>query len=235
MGARGPAFSRAQGRRTAHNLRGVGVNVNLAPVLDVARPGSAIAEAAREWGTTPQRVAAGAIPFAEAMQRAGVAATAKHFPGLGAARGNTDFEVQRIPLSKRALRRVDEQPFRRFVDSGGELVMLSAAIYPAFSPRPAAFARPIATGELRRRLGFRGVAITDALDTVSALDFGSPTQAGLAAVRAGVDLLLFTDDRAAAATRRALARRLRGGSLDRRAFEEAVGRVLRLRHRFAGR
>ncbi len=234
MSARGPAYSRRQGRRTALNLREVGVNVNLAPVLDVARPGSEIAAAAREWGSSPARVAATAIPFADAMQDAGVAATAKHFPGLGAARGNTDTEVQRIAVSKQELRRVDEPPYRRFTAAGGELVMLSAAIYPAFSPKPAIFVRRIASGELRGRLGFAGVSITDALDTPSALSAGGPSEAGVAAARAGVDLLLYTEPGPAREAGHALARRLREGSIGRQGFERSAARVLRLRHRLGG-
>ena len=235
MGAAGAAFSGEQGGRTADNLRDIGVNVNLAPVLDVARPGSAIAESEREWGTTPRQVAAGAVPFAVAMQDGGVAAVAKHFPGLGAVLGNTDTEVQRISLSKQALRRTDEAPYRRFVASGGELVMLSAAIYPAFSPKPAAFARSIATGELRGRLGFEGVSITDALDTVAVRAFGGPAQAGLAAARAGSDLLLFTALAPAERAWRALVAKLRAGTLDRAEFEAAAQRVLDLRGALTGR
>ena len=127
----------------------LGVNVDLAPVLDVARPGGTIAETERGFGSTAAEVAATAVPFAAALQEGGVAATAKHFPGLGSARLNTDFAVQRIGLSKATLRGVDEAPYRRFVDAGGEMVMLSTAIYPALSPKPAAFSPPIATGELR--------------------------------------------------------------------------------------
>jgi beta-N-acetylhexosaminidase len=230
MGARGAGFSRAQGRRTARNLLDLGVNVDLAPVLDVARPGGTIAAADRGFGSTPTRVAATALPFAAAMQSAGVAATAKHFPGLGAARLNTDFAVQRIALSRRMLRTVDERPYRGFAAIGGKMVMLSTAIYPAFSSSPAAFTSSIATGELRTRLGFRGVSITDALDSVAVRAFGSPATAGLAAARAGVDLLLYTEPAAAGSARRALLRGIRTGALSRFAFEVSVGRVLRLRH-----
>ena len=229
MGARGAAFSRSQGRATAANLRGVGVNVDLAPVLDVARPGGTIATTHRGFGSTPSRVVATGVAFAEGLWSGGVAATAKHFPGLGAARQNTDFAVERIGLSKTMLRRVDEAPFRRFVDAGGDLVMLGTAVYPAFSPRPAAFARQIATGELRSRLGFEGVSITDAMETVAVRDFGGAAKAGTAAARAGTDLLLFADFRAAARARRALRRGLRSGALDRVAFEISASRVLRLR------
>ncbi len=233
MGARGVAFSRRQGRATAANLLGVGIGVDLAPVLDVARAGGTIADTDRAFGSTPAEVAASGVAFAEGLQSGGVAATAKHFPGLGAARRNTDFAVERIGLSRATLRRVDEVPFRSFVEAGGELVMLSTAVYPAFSPRPAAFARPIATGELRSRLDFRGVSMTDAMEAVAVRDFGGAPKAGMAAVRAGTDLLLFADFQAAARARRVLQRGLRSGALDRGAFETSVGRILRLRHRLA--
>ena len=124
MGARGPGFSRRQGRLTARNLRNLRVSVNLAPVFDVARPGSDTAATHRGFGSSARRVRATAIPFAKAMQKGNVAATAKHFPGLGAARRNTDLAVQRIRLSKRRLRRVDELPYRRFVAARGAMVML---------------------------------------------------------------------------------------------------------------
>lgn len=231
MGARGGAFSRGQGERTAAGLRGAGFNVDLAPVLDVARPGGVIAATGRGFGATPATVTATAVPFAEGLEAGGVAATAKHFPGLGAATENTDFAVQRIGLSKATLRRIDEAPYGAFAEAGGALVMLSTAIYPAFSPRPAAFAHPIATGELRDRLGFEGVSITDALETVAVRRFGGPPKAALAAARAGTDLLLFTDPAEARQGWRALVRGLRSGSLDRLRFEDSAQRVLELRGR----
>jgi len=229
MGERGAAFSRRQGRRAAANLRGVGVNVDLAPVLDVARSGGAIARTDRGFGSTPGRVAATAVPFAAGLQWGGVAATAKHFPGFGAARVNTDFAVQRILLPKAELRRIDERPFRAFAAAGGEVVMMSTAIYPAFSPQPAAFARSLATGELRGRLGFEGVSVTDALGSVAVRAFGGPARAASAAASAGVDLLLFADRREGARAQRALLRGLRSGRLSRAAFERSVDRVLSLR------
>jgi beta-N-acetylhexosaminidase len=229
MGARGGAFSRGQGRLTAANLREVGINVDLAPVLDVARPGGTIAATERGFGSTAEKVSATAVPFAAGLRRGGVAATGKHFPGLGAAPENTDFAVQRIGLSKETLRTVDEAPYRAFAAAGGDLVMLSTAIYPAFSSDPAAFARSIATGELRTRLGFEGVTITDALDTVAVRAFGGPAQAGVAAAHAGSDLLLFTELAPAERAWRALVAKLRAGGLDRAEFEAAAQRVLDLR------
>jgi beta-N-acetylhexosaminidase len=229
MGERGGAFSLRQGRLTAANLRDVGVTVDLAPVLDVARPGGVIAATERAFGSNPRQVATSAVPFARGLEAGGVVATAKHFPGLGAATENTDFAVQRIELSKAQLRLVDGTPYEAYVRAGGRMVMLSTAIYPAFSEAPAAFTRAIATGELRGRLGFRGVSITDALETVAVDAFGGPGQAGVAAARAGVDLLLFADLAGAEAAGRSLLAKLRSGALDRAEFLAAAGRVLDLR------
>src|SRR5436190_9645658 len=95
MGSRGAAFARSQGRMSAVNLRNLGVNLDLAPVLDVARPGGTIAEADRGFGSTPTEVGATAVGFAAGLQAGGVAAAGKHFPGLGSARLNTDDAVAR--------------------------------------------------------------------------------------------------------------------------------------------
>jgi beta-N-acetylhexosaminidase len=229
MGERGAAFSARQGRRTAANLRDLGINVDLAPVLDVGRAGGVIAATERSFGDTSGRVIATAVPFAEALRNGGVVATGKHFPGFGAARENTDFSVERVGLSKRELRAVDEKPYAAFAAAGGEMVMLSTAIYPAFSGDPAAFTRSIVTGELRDRLGFDGVTVTDALETPAVEHFGGPAEVAVAGARAGADLLLFARLGPAERAWKALVGRLRAVGLDRAEFEEAAQRVLDLR------
>src|SRR5690606_4329629 len=121
MGRQGAAFSRRQGRLTARNLANVGVNVNLAPVLDIGRPGGDIAGTERSFGASAAAVRRSAIPFAAALQAGGVIATAKHFPSLGAARRNTDFATQVIRTPLTQLRRVDEAPYRDFIARGGKM------------------------------------------------------------------------------------------------------------------
>jgi beta-N-acetylhexosaminidase len=229
IGARGAGFSGEQGRATAANLRGVGINVDLAPVLDIARPGGVIAETERSFGTSAAKVISTAIPFAKALQAGGVAATGKHFPGFGAARENTDFTVEEIGLSRRELRAVDEKPYEAFADAGGRLVMLSTATYPAFSHDPAALSRPIATAELRKRLGFDGVSITDSLETPAVEHFGGTAEVAVAGARAGTDLLLFARLGPAERAWKALLAKLRSGSLNRAEFEGSAQRVLELR------
>jgi beta-N-acetylhexosaminidase len=229
MGAEGPGYSRRQGQATAANLKSLGVNVDLAPVLDVGRPGGVIADTERSFGETPAAVARTAVPFARGLEEGGVAATAKHFPGLGTATENTDFEAQRLPLTKARLRAIDEAPYASFVAAGGKLVMLSTATYPAFSDRPAAFTKRIATGELRGRLGFRGVTITDSLGGAAVAEFGGQREAAVDGAAAGDDLLLFDDLPSALAGHEALVKQLHAGALKRPPFLAAAGRVLALR------
>jgi len=229
IGSRGPAFSERIGRATGDSLGSMGVNVDLAPVLDLGRPGRAIEDEGRAFARTPAAVSAAGGAFARGLEAGGVAATAKHFPGLGDARINTDNAVQKIRLPAAKLRAADEAPYATFIQQGGAMVMLSTAIYPAFSGRPAALSRAIATGELRDRLGFTGVSITDALGSVSARAVGGPAKTALAAARAGTDLALFTDLGDAARAQRAIARALGDGSLDRAEAEASASRVLTLR------
>ncbi len=111
--------------------------------------------------------------------------------------------------------------------------MLSTAIYPAFSDRPAAFTRAIATGELRGRLGFEGVSVTDALETPAVEHFGGTAKVAVAGARAGADLLLFARLGPAQRAWEALVAKLRAGALDRAEFEDAGQRVLDLRAELA--
>ncbi len=235
MGRRGAAYARRQGAATASTLRSAGINVDLAPVLDVARPGSAIGGEDRSFGPRAARViAVGVGGFARGLRDGGVAATAKHFPGLGAARTNTDDASQRIALSRRRLRGIDERPFDAFIRADGELVMLGLATYPAFSNRPAALSRTLATVELRERLGFDGVSISDSLDATAALSFGGRRQVARETARAGTDLLLYGNWRVARLAGEVLRHGVVSGRLSRSGFERSVSRVLALRRGLGG-
>jgi beta-N-acetylhexosaminidase len=233
MGREGPVYSRKQGHLTAVNLKSLGVSVDLAPVLDAGRPGGVIADTERAFADTAPGVVNTALPFAEGLEEGGVAATAKHFPGLGTATENTDFEAQTLPLTKRELWDTDIAPYRAYVAAGGRLVMLATAIYPALSPRPAAFSHRIVTGELRRRLGFRGVTITDSLGSAAVAEFGGQREVAVDGAAAGDDLLLFDDLPSALAGHEALVAQLHKGGLRRSPFLAAAARVLRLRAELA--
>ncbi len=232
IGAAGPASARAAGRAAGRLLEGVGANVDLAPVADVARPDSALARDGRLFGTSARAVAAAGTAFADGLRAAGVAATAKHFPGLGAATETTDAAPVRIDLSARELRSVDMAPFAVLIRRGVPLVMVGTAVYPALDPAsPAALSRRIATGELRRRLGFRGVAVTDALDTPALAPVGGPGAVAVRAAAAGSDLVMYTGLENGVAAAGALRGAVASDPRARAASEAAVARVIALRER----
>jgi beta-N-acetylhexosaminidase len=183
--------SAAQVRRTdaqtARALRDAGVTVNLAPVADVPRAGSVMAS--RSFPGGERDIAARTRAAIEGMRTGGVAATAKHFPGLGGARVNTDDGPATItgPVTR------DLVPFRAAIAAGVPLVMLSHASYPALDEnRIASQSKPIATGLLRRRLGFDGVVVTDSLEAAAVLARSNVATAAERSIRAGVDLILMT-------------------------------------------
>ena len=222
------------GQAAGLNLRNAGLNVNLAPVLDVVRaPGDFIDRFGRSYGRDPAVVARLGDDFITAQQRTGVAATAKHFPGLGAASAgqNTDKRPVVLRQSLAELRTVDEAPFAAAVGAGVRLVMVSWARYPELDPAwPAGLSQNIVQGELRRRLGFTGVTITDSLGAGALAPYGPPQRRAVLAARAGMDLLLCGRGPDA---QRGLAGALRAGQLDRPSFAASVLRVLQLRRSLA--
>ncbi len=230
MGRRGSAFVRRQGRATAANLRAAGINVNLAPVVDLGRPGSYQRRTQRAFAARPTAVSALGSAFAAGLQQGGVAATLKHFPGLGGVTRDEDALVQTVRLSRATLRGADETPFRAGMAAGARLVMTSTARYPSLSSRPALLSPAITTGELRQRLGFTGVSITDDLDVAGLRPYGGPVRLALAASAAGNDLLLFAQS--ADDGRRALGATVdgvRSRHLSRTGLETSVRRILALR------
>jgi beta-N-acetylhexosaminidase len=182
-----PAAVRRLARTTGRGLRSAGVNVNLAPVADVPRPGSVMAT--RSFVGDERDVAARTRAAVRGLRDARVAATAKHFPGLGGATVNTDDApaTVRTPIAR------DLVPFRAAIAEGVSLVMLSHASYPELdSRRIASQSRAIVTDRLRRRLRFDGVIVTDSLEAQAVLARSGVADAAERSIRAGADLILMT-------------------------------------------
>jgi beta-N-acetylhexosaminidase len=222
------------GQGAATNLSSVGMNVNLAPVLDVYRKaGDFDDQFGRSYSKDPNVVADLGTRMIKAQQAGGVAAAAKHFPGLGAASAtqNTDAEPVTLNLSLNTLRTVDEVPFAAAIQGGVKLIMVSWAVYPALGARPAGLSPNVVQGELRTRLHFRGVTITDALEAGALRAFGSTQHRALRAALAGMDLILcaardVTQGQDASAE---LTADYTDGVLDGPTFQAAVNRVIALR------
>jgi beta-N-acetylhexosaminidase len=239
IGARGTAASRANqarkaGSGAAANLLSYGLNVNLAPVLDVYRSaGDFDDQYQRSYSMNPHVVSTLGADFIQAQQSGGVAATVKHFPGLGAATAsqNTDLRPVTIRLSKSAIQGTDEYPYTAAINAQVDLVMVSWAIYPNLgSHRPAGLAPAIVQGQLRSRLGFEGVTITDAIGAGGLAGYGSTQNRALKAAEAGMQLILASDS--VGQGTQCLAGLRSGylnGSLPAAAFQSTVEQILKLR------
>jgi beta-N-acetylhexosaminidase len=222
------------GQGAAANLRGVGMNVNLAPVLDVYRQaGDFDDQFGRSYSMDPKVVSALGSNMIKAQQGGGVAATAKHFPGLGAAAAdqNTDEGPVTLTLPLATIRSIDEVPFAAAIAAGVKLVMVSWAVYPAIGARPAGLSPNVVQGELRDRLHFTGVTITDALEAGALGPFGSTQHRTMLAALAGMDLLLCSAQDVTQGQQASgeLAAAYSNGSLNGPAFLASVNRVIALR------
>jgi len=231
-----PAAAASQaGTGAGQNLARVGMNVNLAPVLDVYyQSGNFIDQYQRSYSNQASVVASCGQAFITAQQQTSVAATAKHFPGLGAATNaqNTDTGPVTLTVPLSELRAKDEAPYPAAIAARVQLIMVSWAIYPALdATRPAGLSPAVVHGELRGRLGYQGVTITDALEAGALTAFGSYGQRAVLAAQAGMDLLLCSaqDPSEGQAVTSALASALDSGQLNPATFNAAVQRVTALR------
>ncbi len=215
----------AAARDTARDLDRLGINVNLAPVADIASDGSFLG--ARAFGSDPDAVAEAVVDSVRAHAAAGVAATVKHFPGLGRAAENTDEAAVEIDASRGDLERSDLVPFRAAAKADSPLMMLGHATYPALDARNVASRSPAVIDLLREELGYEGVIITDSLEAKGSLGDGA-TSVGRAAresVAAGVDIVLMTGSASWGPARTELLARARHDEDFAARVEESAARV----------
>ncbi len=229
------AGSSSAARRTAERtgtlLHRLGINVDLAPDADVNTVGSAGVIGPRSFSSSPDVVSRLVRAQICGYHRGGVAATAKHFPGHGSTSTDSHKSTATITESRRTWRAVDLPPFRQAVRSSVDLVMVGHLAFPAMSGdrRPASISGGLTHRLLRRRLGFDGVVITDALNMGGITSSGRPALIAVHAVRAGADLLLMTPQPAQAVS--GLMRAVHSGRLSVGRINAAVGRILALKRR----
>ena len=219
-----------QGQKTGSFLKGLGVNVDLAPVLDVAQANTADTIKGRTFGSNPDTVAAVGVSFAQGLQDGGTVATAKHFPGLGRATVNTDDRAVSIAATSDQLQS-DLKPFTAAIAADVGMMMVSTASYPTLgAKKPAALSPTIVKGLLRGRLGFGGVVITDDLEGQAIAGTLPPAVAGAAALRAGDDLLLYaTSTKTSATAFGQLVKEVKTGQVDRSIVQSAYDRITDLK------
>lgn len=218
-------YVRRQGAIEAAELRWVGVDVNLAPDLDVLteRYGPSLN---RSYSKDPERVARLGAARIQAMQAGGVSATAKHFPGKGHASVDAHLTLPTIDSTLEEMEAWHLKPFHAAVRAGVDCVMTSHPLYRRIDPDgPATFSK-IIVGHLRGAMGFRGVVVTDDLEMGAVKEVAKVEEASVRAAAAGHDLFLVchtyeAEGRAQAALQKAY----EDGTLDRKELERAAGRI----------
>ena len=235
LGAAGdPELAEQVGAAIAAEVAEVGINVVYAPVCDLATEPRNPSLGLRSFGDDPVAVGTLAAAFVRGLERSGVAATVKHLPGLGAVGVDSHHQLGVVPVDAATLRQRELAVFRAALGAEPRLVMAAHVAVPALTGRddlPASLSSQVMTDLLRGELGFEGVAITDALD-MHALqqDPDGQVQAAVAAVRAGVDLLLAAPDQAAMThVRDGLRSALERGLLERDALAASADRIAALR------
>jgi beta-N-acetylhexosaminidase len=207
-------------------LRDLGFDLVLAPVVDAegGPAGGAIGD--RAFASSPAEAGARAAAFAQGLRQAGVAATAKHFPGQGGLADSHDGTVvSDVPVAQ--LERTAAAGFRPVLDAGVPALMMSHVTFSALGSRPASL-EPAAYRMLRS-MGFGGVAVTDAVGMSAIVDQWTLPEAAVLALAAGADLVLATPGDRAAAMRDAIVAAVGDGRLPEARLDEAVRRIVTLR------
>jgi beta-N-acetylhexosaminidase len=224
-----PERATADARGAARDLRAAGINVNLAPVGDVGAGAGSVMRG-RAFPGDAQQVAALTAAAVRGYRGTGVAATVKHFPGLGAATENTDDAPVSLTRTPAQLLGEDLPPFRAAIKARVPLVMASHALYPSLDANAiASQSRYVLHRLLRDRLGFGGVVITDSLEARAVTDRSGPAEASVRSVRAGADLILTTGAGSHLQVLRAIIAEAKRSPTFRRRVAESAARVLALK------
>lgn len=219
------------------DLRRAGVDVDFAPSVDVNSDPRNPVVGVRSFGGDPELVSRHGVAFVQGLQAAGVAATAKHFPGHGATSVDSHLGLPVIDVDEETFRRRDLPPFAAAVAAGVDLVMTSHVVFSALDDAPATLSRRMLADLLRGELGFPGVVVTDALDMAGVRAAHGIAGAAVRSLAAGSDLLLLgaeDGEQHCADVRAAVAQALRDGTLTEERLVEAAGRVGALRAKLAG-
>jgi beta-N-acetylhexosaminidase len=231
QGTTPPASLQQQAAAWGRELRSAGVNLNLAPVMDVVPPGTAqqnqpIGALEREFGSDPATVATHGVAFLRGMGQAGVATTAKHFPGLGRVRGNTDFtsgvvDTQTAPGDPYL------RSFQAAIDAGVPFVMIALATYTRIDPgHLAVFSPSVMSVMLRQQMHFQGVIVSDDMGVSTAVAGLSPASRAIGFLSAGGDLITSESLTAASAMDDAVLARAAADPSFRGEVDAAAMRVL---------
>jgi beta-N-acetylhexosaminidase len=222
---------------TAQELRAVGINMNMAPVLDVnTNPQNPII-GDRAFGGDPDLVSELGLATVLGLQRSKVVACGKHFPGHGDTVADSHKELPLVTASRERLTDVELRPFRHVIEQGERgpaTIMTAHVLYPALDEKlPATLSPAILTDLLRNQLRVDGVILTDDLEMHAIIDHYGIGDAAVRAFQAGADLLLICKDRErAVAAMEAVHQAVTDGAIPAERLEASLRRIARVKERF---
>jgi len=185
------------GRQIARHCKRLGVHINFAPVVDInTNPKNPII-GNRSFGENRDDVTQKALAFIKGMQKEGILASAKHFPGHGDTDSDSHKTLPTINFEAERIDSIELYPYRKLINDGLSSVMAAHLNIPSLESRsnyPSSISKNVVTGLLKEKLGFNGLIFTDALNMKGASDFKSPGEIDLAALLAGNDVLLISED-----------------------------------------
>jgi len=219
----------------AKELLAVGINMNLAPVMDVSPAGLGLFMERRSLGGTPEQVARLGALVIMTMQENGLAACAKHFPGLGGATLDPHEVLPVVDRSLDELRSCDLPPFAAAIRAGVAGVMTSHTVYPQLdAEQPATLSPRILGGVLREELGYDGMVVTDDLEMGAIENEGTVADAVLTSFLAGADMLLICHEHSKIIAAYELLSKAVGGEISEERVRKSLERIGAVRRRFAG-
>lgn len=176
---------------TGRELSALGVNFNLAPVMDVNSNPKNPAIGVRSYGDTPQIVSRFGAQMIRGLAAGGVLSCAKHFPGHGDTALDSHLSLPRVDKTLEELEACELMPFRAAIEAGVDAVMTTHILFPQLEPEglPATMSRRIITGVLKERLGFQGLVVSDCMMMQAIEKYFGTVNGIVAAARAGVDLM----------------------------------------------
>ncbi|WP_425464008.1 glycoside hydrolase family 3 N-terminal domain-containing protein [Oceanobacillus piezotolerans] len=237
---RSPEIAENVGRVIGEELEALGINMNLAPVLDVNNNPDNPVIGVRSFGESPELVAEMGLAYTRGLQSTGVAATAKHFPGHGDTAVDSHLGLPEVPHDKERLLEVELYPFQQAMDSGIDAIMTAHVTFPKIDDTkviskkdgteislPATLSHKVLTGLMREEMGYDGVIITDALNMLAIQDHFGPVDAVIRAVNAGTDIVLMPVGLEEVAD--GLLNAVETGEITEERIEESVKRILTLK------
>jgi len=218
-------------------LAALGFNLDLAPVADLNDEPRNPIIGLRSFGDQPDRVSDHVAAAIRGLHAAGIAAIAKHFPGHGSTVEDSHLGLPVVEFESERTRAAHLAPFRAAVAAGADAVMTAHVAFPALDPSGSAatLSRPIIDGVLRSELGFDGVVCSDAMEMRAVAGAHDPASAALAALDAGVDVLLYGNVRDARSALDGLRAAAFDGSLAQERIDRSLDRITRLRERLGPR